>query len=63
MAEEVVKTRHHERPLLLTTSNGALKAAPGGFRNHTDDELIMLEALVNREPPFMKGGQYPAARY
>ena len=64
MAEQVVKTKHHESPLLLTTSGGAMKSEPGGFRNHKDDELIMLEALVGREPPFVKGGQqYPAARY
>jgi hypothetical protein len=42
---------------------GALKSAPGGFRNHKDDELIMLEALVGREPPFVKGGQYPSNKY
>jgi hypothetical protein len=22
--------------------------------NHTDDELVMLEALVGRKPPFVK---------
>lgn len=63
MPEQVVKTTHHESPLLLTTSGGAMKSSPGGFRNHKDDELILLEALVGREPPFMKGGQYPANKY
>lgn len=63
MKEEVVQTRHHEKPMLLTTSGGTMKSAPGGFRNHKDDELVMLEALMNREPPFIKGGQYPAVRY
>jgi hypothetical protein len=24
---------------------------------------VMLEALVGREPPFMKGGMYPAKQY
>ena len=64
MESKVVKTTHHESPLLLTESNGIMRAAPGPFRNHTDAELIMLEALVGREPPFVKSGmQYPAGKY
>ncbi len=54
-----VKTTHHEEPLLVTGSTIAL----GPFRNHTDAELTMLEALVGREPPFMKDGKYPLNRY
>jgi hypothetical protein len=63
MQTKTVKTTHHEQPLLLTERGGILAAEPGPFRNHTDDELIMLESLVGREPPFMKDGQYPAKRY
>jgi hypothetical protein len=63
MAPKTVKTTHHEQPLLLTTTTPAMAAQPGPFQNHSDDELIMLEALVGREPPFMKDGQYPAKRY
>jgi len=63
MAPKTVKTTHHESPLILTTTTPAMAAEPGPFRNHSDDELIMLESLVGREPPFMKGGQYPAKRY
>ena len=63
MADKVVKTTHHEQPLLLTQSGGAMQAQPGPFRNHTDAELVMLEALVGREPPFMRDGQYPAGKY
>jgi hypothetical protein len=63
MAPKTVKTTHHESPLILTTTTPAMDAQPGPFRNHSDDELIMLESLVGREPPFMKGGQYPAKRY
>ena len=59
----VVKTTHHEQPLVLSDYGGIMKIEPGGFRDHTDAELIMLEALVGREPPFMQGGQYPAAKY
>ena len=59
-----VKTSHHEEPLLLTDDGGKLRIAPGNFRDHTDAELVMLEALVGREQPFMLGGgRYPANRY
>ena len=63
MAPKTVVTTHHEQPLILTTTTPAMAAKPGPFQNHSDDELIMLEALVGREPPFMKDGQYPAKRY
>jgi hypothetical protein len=63
MAEKTVVTKHHEQPLLLKESGGTLRTEPGGFRNHTDDELVMLEKLVGREPPFMKDGQYPLNKY
>jgi hypothetical protein len=62
-APRAVKTGHHEEPLLLRDDGGAMRVTPGPFRNHSDDELVMLEALVGREPPFMKDGQYPANRY
>jgi hypothetical protein len=59
----VVKTTHHEQPLLLRDDGGIMRVEPGPFLNHTDAELVMLEALVGREPPFMKGGMYPAKQY
>jgi hypothetical protein len=64
MEPKLVKTTHHESPLLLTEANGIMRADAGPFRNHTDAELIMLEALVGREPPFLRDGtQYPAGKY
>jgi hypothetical protein len=59
----VVRTTHHEEPLLLHDDQSAMRIENGPFRNHTDAELIMLEALVGREPPFMKDGSYPANKY
>jgi len=61
MTTKVVKTTHHEQPLVLTEGGGIMAAKPGPFQNHTDDELILLESLVGREPPFV--GQYPGKRY
>jgi hypothetical protein len=48
---------------LLLSTGATMNASPGGFRNHKDDELIMLEVLCGREPPFMKDGTYPANKY
>ena len=59
----LVRTTHHEEPLLLRKSGNDMRVEPGGFRNHTDAELVMLEALVGREPPFLKGGTYPSKKY
>lgn len=63
MAPRAVKTVHHEQPLMLNETGGAMQVVPGPFRNHSDDELILLESLVGREPPFMRDGLYPAKRY
>jgi hypothetical protein len=63
MQDKLVRTTHHEEPLSITMEGNALRAKPGGFRNHTDAELIMLEALCGREPPFVKDGVYPAKKY
>ena len=63
MADKLVKTTHHEQPLILRDDGGIMRAEPGPFQNHSDAELILLESLVGREPPFMKGGTYPANKY
>jgi len=63
MAPRTVKTTHHESPLYLTEAAEAMKVEAGPFQNHSDTELIMLEALVGREPPFVKSGQYPSKKY
>lgn len=58
-----VVTRHHEEPLMLRDDGGVMKVEPGPFKNHTDAELILLESLCGREPPFTKDATYPATRY
>jgi hypothetical protein len=59
---QAVKTSHHEMPLFLR-HGASMRIEPAGFRDHKDEELVMLEALVGREPPFMKSGSYPANKY
>ena len=58
-----VKTEHHEQPLMLREDGGVMRVEPGPFQNHSDDELILLESVVGRQPPFMKDGRYPLNKY
>ena len=60
---KLVQTKHHEQPLVLRDEGGIMRVEPGPFQNHSDAELILLESLCGREPPFMKGGIYPAKQY
>lgn len=47
-----IQTRYHEKPMVIGRERGSvMRAAP--VVNHTDDELIMLEALTGRKPPFL----------
>ena len=59
---ETVTTRHHEQPRYIRTGStmpvdDMIGKAP--VINHTDAELVMLEALVGRRPPFLDAGAPP----
>jgi hypothetical protein len=47
-----IRTRHHDHPITIGKAAGSTMMANAKVINHTDDELIMLEALVGRKPPF-----------
>jgi hypothetical protein len=47
---ETVKTRHHEAPRYIESSG---RITPAAVINHTDAELILLESMVGRKPPFV----------
>jgi hypothetical protein len=52
-SRETVVSEHHDRPVYIVTDGGQgnnIRGAP--FINHTDQELILLETLVGRTPPF-----------
>ena len=57
-ARETVSTTHHDAPRYIYAHGEApikmIETAP--VINHTDAELIMLEALVGRRPPFVRSG-------
>ena len=53
-------SRHHDRPLYILTGEQPgrnIRLAP--FINHTDQELMLIETLVGRQPPFV----FPKADY
>jgi hypothetical protein len=57
-ARETVKATHHDAPRYIHAHGEMpikmIESAP--VVNHTDAELIMLEALVGRKPPFAGSG-------
>jgi hypothetical protein len=54
----VVTTRHHDLPMYLGGAPGASVFEPAKVINHTDDELVFLEGLVGRAPPFQGRDDY-----
>lgn len=58
---ETITTKHHEQPryIYADSSMPEDKMMPkAAVINHTDAELILLESLVGREPPFVGGPPY-----
>ncbi|HSH06635.1 MAG TPA: hypothetical protein VLA41_03160 [Burkholderiales bacterium] len=59
-----VQSTHHDRPLYILGSSAegkAIRDAP--FINHTDQELMLIERLVGRTPPFVfPRGDYGSPR-
>ena len=58
---ETVKTAYHEAPRFIS-GGAAPEIIPAPVINHGDDELVLLESLVGRVPPFYEdqdgGGGY-----
>jgi hypothetical protein len=53
-SKTTVAATHHDRPLYILGNEPAgknIRDAP--FINHTDQELMLIETLVGREPPFV----------
>ncbi len=53
-SKETVAAQHHDRPLYIVKGESPgrnIREAP--FINHTDQELMLIEALVGRTPPFV----------
>jgi hypothetical protein len=58
-SKESVTATHHDKPLYITgdakQKGKNVRAAP--FKNHTDQELMLIETLVGRTVPFVFPGQ------
>jgi len=59
---ETVSTKHHEQPRFIYSTrsmpaNRMMESAP--VVDHTDAELVLLESLVGRRPPFAVSGGPP----
>jgi hypothetical protein len=48
---ETIETHHHDHPVYLH-GDGSQMMVPADMMNHSDSELILLESLVGRLPPF-----------
>jgi len=60
-SRETVRTRHHEAPRYIMAGGAPQMLMVAPVVNHTDAELILLEDLVGRRPPFMDGDVNPYA--
>lgn len=63
-SRDTVTATHHDRPLyILAKEQKGKNVRRAGFRNHTDQELMLVETLVGRTPPFtFPGNEYNAPR-
>lgn len=53
LSKDIVTSVHHDRPLFITAHGKSGKnIRRAGFRNHTDEELLLIETIVGRSTPF-----------
>jgi hypothetical protein len=53
-SKDTVAATHHDKPLyVLADQPGGKAIRPAPFINHTDQELMLIETLVGRQPPFV----------
>ncbi len=56
-SRDSITATHHDKPLYILANEAPGKnVRPAGFINHTDQELMLIETLVGREPPFVFAG-------
>jgi hypothetical protein len=58
-AAETVRTSHHDQPRYIMAAGAPQMVTRAPVINHTDAELILLESLVGRQPPFIGLGVKP----
>jgi hypothetical protein len=58
-SRETVRTAHHEQPRYVMASGAPQMIMRAPVVNHSDAELILLEGIVGRQPPFVGMGYRP----
>jgi hypothetical protein len=54
---ETIHSKHHNAPrYILAAGTSGPRIRPAPFKDHTDQELELIEALVGRVPPFVLPG-------
>lgn len=48
---ETIESKHHDAPRYIASS-GSKRITPAPFIDHSDEELMLIETLVGRVPPF-----------
>ncbi|ADE11708.1 FecR domain-containing protein [Sideroxydans lithotrophicus] len=63
-SRDTVASKHHDKPLyILAGQQPGQNIRRASFINHTDQELMLIETLVGRTPPWVfAGDQYTAPR-
>ncbi len=62
-ARETIDSKHHDAPrYVIAGGGGDALIQPAPFINHTDEELLLIETLVGREPPFAVDPSYDRPR-
>lgn len=60
---ETIKSQHHDAPRYILADGHAGKLiTPAPMKNHDDEELMLVEALVGRTPPFSSVMNYGGGR-
>lgn len=59
-ARETVRTRYHEQPRYILAAGAPAMVVQAPVINHSDAELVLLEGLLGRQPPFVEQGIKPA---
>jgi hypothetical protein len=63
-ARETVRTKNHEQPRYVMGMGSPKMLMGAPVINHTDAELVFLESLAGRRPPFLEvPGHTPGAAY
>lgn len=59
---ETVAASHHDAPKYIISEASGNRIEPAPFKNHDDEELLLIETLVGRTPPYVVPQGAPRTR-